>query len=404
MYFKKDLFIVLLLLCASPLLALFFVLWHVFLQEKEYLYILAFIMGLLAFLFPPVSDLSRHAFIYEDAKNMSWEGFNELFFAKRWDTAIFYIEYFMAKINIPFEYLRMLLVFISYSLYFKIYVYIVRILDVRDRMQGFLIFSIFFLSITFFGITIGLRYNFAIALINYSVYMVLVRGKKIGYLFAILACFVHYALSIWIFVILVIDRTYIVINKKMLLILILMGGAFSFTLLELVWVYFPSIKESSETYITGSYAPGGDMEMSRSFKHKIYVCLVSFLPYFCGLFVFQKSSKTKISLYNKVVLIAIFLTYSIPVLHGRYKSLIIFPTVIFFFLEYFKSNTYRKYVFVFLYLAFIYQSAQIYTNIPHIIHGKMKYIITPLPVILDNTYENKSYILQNLKSDGSSYK
>ena len=71
----------LLLLCASPLLALFFVLWHVFLQEKEYLYVLAFIMGLLAFLFPPVSDLSRHAFIYEDAKNMSWEGFNELFFA-----------------------------------------------------------------------------------------------------------------------------------------------------------------------------------------------------------------------------------------------------------------------------------------------------------------------------------
>lgn len=404
MYFKKDLFIVLLLLCASPLLALFFVLWHIFLREKEYLYVLAFIMGLLAFLYPPVSDLSRHAFIYEDAKNMSWEGFNEQFFEKRWDVAIYYIEYLMAKADVPFECLRMLLVFIAYCLYFKIYAYIVNILNAKDRKQNFLVFSIFFLSITFFGITIGLRYNIAIALINFSVYMVLIRNKKVGYFFAILACFVHYALANLVFVIFIADKVRFNINKKMLLGLIIISCVMSFVLLETFLSYFPSIRESSEGYITGSYAVGGVIEMGRSFKGKVYSYLASLLPAVCGLFVFMNGSKSKISFYNKIILLMIFLTYSIPVLHGRYKTLIIFPTFIYFFLEYFSTSIYKKYVYVFLYMALVYQTSQIYTFSPNIVRGKMKYIIAPLPVILGSTYENKSYIFQNLKSDGNSYK
>lgn len=189
-YLKNNNAIELVLLLLCPLLALPVIIFGISKGKLNNLVLLSAIMALFAFIFPPFADLYRHTQQYLHFQTYGNTGV--VFYGGNFDFIFYSLSNYLAKNNIPFEYIRALFVFISYQISFFLYkkCLIVQSIDPNSK-ESFYLFWVFFLSVPFIWIVNGLRMATACYLAVYG-WILTYNNKIIGYFIFVLSLFLHF--------------------------------------------------------------------------------------------------------------------------------------------------------------------------------------------------------------------
>lgn len=156
---------------------------------------LAVFMGLCAMLWPPTGDLYRHtmdSFAFRELSVREFSYYMEVRGESRFDFLLPLLSFLFAKAGIPFEFVRFLFIFIAYMLTFRVFEDCIRKNPGIGKM-GSTVFFIFFCSIQFFTIVMGLRFGFAVILLAYGAWQYLEERKLAGLLYIALSCMVHFS-------------------------------------------------------------------------------------------------------------------------------------------------------------------------------------------------------------------
>lgn len=372
---------------ASPLLALPFIIHEVH-HRQPYAYVLfSLFLALVAFLYPPTHDLWRHNMMYysyvqhpADSLFVTQNGLDYVLYSL---TALF------AKCNIPFEYVRFLLVFFSYVIYFKVFKEVAAQNTIlRGSSTNYVnCFWLMFFFIPFFDICCGLRQGFAVALYTYGVYLFYLKGKTcLGCVFLLLSVFTHFSMISVLPLVFLVKFKPFQINIKLALVLAVVAYAISLALFGYLNDSVEAVGEQS-TYTTGSQGVGSDYVASRSIRshitHAIYYCmaiplivftlkgripeskmyyLANWLLVLCGLMLPYYTVTTRYVL--------IFMTISIPMFIANCTS----TKTLLFRLE-----------FLFVFLTFGIRAFHERHTILNL--SKEYYIAAPVPVILVQEYD-----------------
>jgi len=172
----------------SPALSFIISINRMYKGDFSVCWIVPFVMATFAYLFPPYSDFARNLDLVYELKDMPVE----LVFLRNSDFVVPLIERFFVKNNIPIEFFRFIYTFVVYYWMNSIFLdlYKKRCLSIR---QGFYLWCLLFLTISFFAYIINLRTLFVNYSLLYSIYKIYYCGKNRYYLLAIFAGFVHFA-------------------------------------------------------------------------------------------------------------------------------------------------------------------------------------------------------------------
>lgn len=211
----------------APIISMPFIVSGIYNRKNYAIYTLAFLMGLFAIYFLPVADLYRHIVLYYELKDYEWRWF--LDFIRTREDYLFYIAlYVFGKANINFEFLRFLIVWSGYSIYFWIFIDYVKRNLLVDRKIYLLVFSIVFCYIPLFGLGGGIRFNFSTAVLIGGFYRIYILHDKKGYIWGIISCFIHFG-QVPIFLLLCILNNLFLIRFKYVVLLfslvLIIGGA-----------------------------------------------------------------------------------------------------------------------------------------------------------------------------------
>lgn len=185
----RILVIFVLLLC--PIASVPLIISGILNKRHELLPLLSFVMATLAILSPPFADLYRHALNFQYYKHSSVP-ISTIFMHK--DYVLDLLEYYFAKWNFNFEFIRGLFVFVCYQIAFALYKELfkyVQVLSYSKKYRCIIFLSVFFL-VPFIWIVNGLRSATSSYLFVYS-WLSLYNGKRIKcWLFALLGVFTHF--------------------------------------------------------------------------------------------------------------------------------------------------------------------------------------------------------------------
>ena len=120
----RILVIFVLLLC--PIASVPLIISGILNKRHELLPLLSFVMATLAILSPPFADLYRHALHFQYYKHSSVP-ISSIFMQK--DYVLDLLEYYFAKWNLNFEFIRGLFVFVCYQIAFALYKELFKYLD-----------------------------------------------------------------------------------------------------------------------------------------------------------------------------------------------------------------------------------------------------------------------------------
>lgn len=182
----------------SPLLSMPFILYGMSLGiRKAYTYFAIF-LGIVAYLTAPRADLFHHARQYYYYIGKSWDYL--------WDRTIsadFVIpvtEWYMANHNIPFEFLRLVMIPVSFIILNKIFFTLVdeSEKEYSNREINFW-YSAFFLSYPFYFLIAGTRYCFAACFMLYGMFQLIKYGNYVrALLFFCIAVCIHFSMMLFI--------------------------------------------------------------------------------------------------------------------------------------------------------------------------------------------------------------
>mgnify|MGYP006885597567 FL=1 len=149
----RILVIFVLLLC--PIASVPLIISGILNKRHELLPLLSFVMATLAILSPPFADLYRHALNFQYYKHSSVP-ISTIFMQK--DYVLDLLEYYFAKWNFNFEFIRGLFVFVCYQIAFALYKELfkyVPALSYSKKYRCIVFLSVFFL-VPFIWIVNGL--------------------------------------------------------------------------------------------------------------------------------------------------------------------------------------------------------------------------------------------------------
>ena len=174
------------------------------------------------------------------------------------DYVLYSLTALFAKCNIPFEYVRFLLVFFSYVIYFKVFKEVAAQNTIlRGSSTNYVnCFWLMFFFIPFFDICCGLRQGFAVALYTYGVYLFYLKGKTcLGCVFLLLSVFTHFSMISVLPLVFLVKFKPFQINIKLALVLAVVAYAISLALFGYLNNSVEAVGEQS-TYTTGSQGVG----------------------------------------------------------------------------------------------------------------------------------------------------
>lgn len=277
---------------------------------------LAVFMGLCAMLWPPTGDLYRHTMDYFAFRELSVREFSyymEVRGESRFDFLLPLLSFLFAKAGIPFEFVRFLFIFIAYMLTFRVFEDCIRKNPGIGKM-GSTVFFIFFCSIQFFTIVMGLRFGFAVILLAYGAWRYLEERKSVGLLYIALSCMVHFSV-IPVAMLLFLARFGVRINNFWISLLCV--GAFLFLNPNVLMRVIDILPVSDgEKIVMSGYVSGywsGEFLEDHSLKFQIAKYL-SFLMMFPLLyFAFRNRSDRPFCSFVRLLIPVVFICYAVSV-------------------------------------------------------------------------------------------
>lgn len=395
---EKYILVVYSALILSPILALPLIIYGIYHQYKGCQTALAVFMALLAFLTAPVGDLYRHTIAYFMMETYTYNRFVSTIES---DFIMQFLEYFMARHNIPYEYLRLVYTFIAYSIFNYIFNQLISGSDCQYRKsEYFSRYILSFMSLNFFGLVLGVRFTFAASVFTLGAYYYLCERRKIpALLFFTLSIFIHYSFLYYgLFIILFI---HIRINKRIFVLFLLLGLIIS----ELLISRFESflLKENLQgaSYLgDGKWAKGYREQQELINVLFLYVKYIVCLP--IALYVLRTIRKERIHRYILALILLVAVTFSLGNVSGRVTTIFYscIPMLVLYEERQNQKKIPRPYYKATFYAIFLMYAATFYgmKNPRH--NSEYQYIAAPTPIILTNHYD-RIWIYQHVNNDGS---
>lgn len=378
-------------LIVCPILSFPFILYGIYKQDKNSLYLMAFFLGIVAFLTPPVTDLYRHTLDYFYYQSLPWKNFIETIDE---DVITQIISYSFAHFGINYAFVRLVFVTISLSIYF--YIFYNLLLEKKiSRKIYFILWIVLLAGYNYFELVLGVRYGLATAFFIGAFYFLYLKKKILkSLIFIMLSSFTHFFLfpiSILMFLFYYIP---ISINKRCFLILSGISLGIGFVLAtNFILTYY----NQQTAYIDGQY--GVEYTSNVSFKGLIYYYLkrLWIIPLFY-FFIRDKSNYTQMRNIIYILILMFISVISLSVISGRIITIISILLILYFLLNYKKQD---RYMFnIILLSSILFFSANIYTY--RFVLGNNPYLglCKPLILLLDNDIYSKSWVYENINQDG----
>lgn len=386
-----------LLFLASPLLSFPLIIYYIY-KQKEYAYtFLALFLGLFAILYAPTHDLFRHTLFYYDCIGSPTD-----FIGVKQDILLYLLSSWFANWNINFEIIRFLFVFLSYQMYFQIFLSLQKrnkhIKENKDLC--FLLFLLLFFSIRYFVICCGLRQGMATAFAIFGAYKLLVEDKKSAYVFLVLAPLTHISLVLAAIGIWIIKVGFIRLGFKTGVILSIFFYVLSMTLLNyLSSVLGGNVGKALALYTTGYWGAGGEAEEQISFKGLLassfnQIQMVPLLYY-----MFRVRIKSKFFSFAMFCLILCGITLPYFAVIDRMIMLFLSVSIFLYLHNYDGSKWCIRIAKIELLFVALFFSVSFYAERATLRLSREYKLIAPVPYILANKYD-EHWLWQNYDNWG----
>lgn len=399
---KKSSILLSIIFVISPFWALPVIFYFIYKRSYLGIVFLALFMGIMSHLILPSGDLYRYHLEYDLYKISD---FSEITNSISFDF-VYPVTMFLFSKIISFELFRLLVCFISYLLFFQIFIKISKnniFLD--NNNQAYIVAFILFFSAGGFGLFItSVRYSIALSITLYSIYHIYHLRDNTRYWLIIFACFIH--LSMLFYLLLIFISIYFKIQLKLyhiisyILIFVISYLNINVNNINLFSLIGPYFALNSILYIKlFTYLDPNNFTNPLSSSVGLFMSyLVSYIfAYLAFLYLLFKYKNYNIFSFFVLVFILAHLFFYIYTLYYRLLAtsvlLFIFPLLI-------KCKN-LKILFLFTFYSFLIFCSSIYFFKKDLILGNSaKIIYTPLPILLNTHYETKQLNLI-LEDDGS---
>ena len=360
-----------------------------------------FVMGLIAYLFPPFADFARTENDILELLDLPLSAV----IALRGDLVLTAIEYFFLKNGIPIEFFRFLYTFIGYFFITKIVVDITK----KQSLSSYTFFYVWlflFFQVEFFGYIDNIRTIFVRLVLLYCMYQYFFNNLERYRYYSLLLIPVHFAY--FPILLLFFISKYIIINfSRKIRILVVAGLFFGWVLSDYINVpalfsginFGDAINKRILVYTEGEWSSDGESSNSLSFAYKIYTSLASLGSYYI-MFVFCKAKYNfNIERFSILLGIVCLMTLSIPVLFGRYIGFFHLTIILFVLYGYCNGLIKQKQMKVYLALCMFKMLLDIYAYWNCIVNGNLFYVFLPLPLALFQTYNFAEWRDHHLADD-----
>lgn len=286
-------------------------------KNKRYAYwLFAFFMGICSLLLvPPYDDLFRNFKIYTDwIEGASWNDFLlYLSYNVKFDFLVYLLEWICQSFGLSFGSVRLILVFISYFLFFYVFDSFCKeqYASMKDRYRCF---WMILLIMPFLSISTGLRYGTAACIFSYVFCMWFIFNKYCWwhYLFLIVGVCTHFSMLILVLALFV---SFFMPNNMrksifFLIFFVLIIGSNLFSLLIELLPISDSLNDYLLDYTEGRYSDGSYLEGHNIFFWIPYVArYLVVLMFFCVICKEVPYNKETKILYVIFLLFALTLPY-----------------------------------------------------------------------------------------------
>lgn len=380
------------MLLVSPLLSFPFIVYDIYRQRKTAVYMLAFFLGIVAFLTPPVEDLYRHTRDYFAITNISYDTFIQ---SLKDDVLVQVFTYFLAKNEWGYPWARLIYTVVEISILGYIFSDLAN--DEKNKNKRFSLFVVCICGFKFIAAVLSVRYGLAVCLFLFGYHLLYnKRNKIVSMIFLVLAMSTHFffvPLSV-VLLLLYYFPFHLSKTKFIFLALITLGTGMmisSFLILK-YW-------DTKAGYLEGMW--GTDYFSTVSFKGMIYYyikrCWIIPLYIF---FVFNKertSQRTLIYIFS----LAFLATSGFATISGRIIDVLSFLLIL-YYLQYYRDCSIKLARYILL-GSVLYFGSNLYMHrniifVPSNSHYSE--IWKPLPLVLQNDY-SREWIYSHINKDGS---
>lgn len=396
---NKSFFYLSFIFFICPLLSFPFIIYSVFKRYFIACNFLAVFMGICSILWPPTADLYRHNMLYFEFQQMNVNQFFD-YIETTPDFLYYLLSYFLSKVNANFEVVRFFFVFIAYKMVFRIY------FDCMSRNQNICkyhktFFLVFYLSVSFFTITQGLRYGMAMSFFAYGAYFYLSYGKMKWLIFVVLACLIHFSMFP-VLAILLLARYGINITAMRILVIIVISVIFlRETALASLIDLLPTdnlLKVRIGHYVEGYWS--GDFLDEFSIENKIS----RFLEH-CAMYPLLLTSfwldDNKYNQFVKLLIVVICICYLISFTMFFRISLLFVSVAMYAFTIEFRQNKWNMIVLKILFFSCLLSFfSQMYKYRREMTISREYLLALPIPASLINTFDYQ-WVVNNVDGNGA---
>jgi hypothetical protein len=169
-------------------------------KKKEYnLYLLAFLIGIVSFLFVPLetNDKAVYYSYYDNFKSLDFQGF-QAFLTFNPDFIFYGLIYLFAILGIKIEFLFLLLTTLTVSIYFWFFLKFKFNELVSGPLFFLMVMGVLF-SLALDTLLSGVRFNLAISFTLVSFHKIFFQKKNIqGYFFILLSVLTHFSFAVFL--------------------------------------------------------------------------------------------------------------------------------------------------------------------------------------------------------------
>lgn len=395
---KNIAFCICLIFILHPLLCLPLIIIEVYNKRHYALILLGCFMGLCAMLWPPTGDLYRHTMDYFDYID------KDEFELKlgQFDFILYYLSYVFANLGINFELVRFLFVFLSYMIIFFIFEDMGKTTEFITKHYRISL-CIFFFSVPFCLIAFGLRYGFACSLMYLGLYYLLIKNRKIGWVYACLSIMTHYSLIVMLLLIWIVRLGINISSKRIVWFSFLSFIFLSSIFLEKIILLLPLpgfIQAAILAYVSGYWSGEHFEDHSLGFRLASILSYITIYP--LVYYFLQIKEKSKL---NSFLIIGICLWSVCSVsseLFVRTSLFLIFPLLL-YMLSVVNMSGHLKKMQLILYFLIITFCSQLYSYRRVLgISDMYKLGYSSSASILFHTYDEE-WIHKNVSFDGDPF-
>ena len=352
---KKGVFESYFVFILSPFLSIPFILAQILRKDKNSIFLLSLLMGIISYLFIPHvnNDKTRYIERYLDFKYLNFQGFFEhLIISQRPDFIFESFIYLFSSFNFNINFLFFI---ITSFTYFTIF-YFGKCLTTEKEYHNYfvLVFFLFFLSFSFPHLFSGVRFYFGISLFLWSIYFMQLRKPLFMGIFMVLATQTHFSIIAFVVPLLVL---YLFPNKSFKI----------FFLLSLLFLFLPHS-------ILDQILNTGILPQAISFKTSLYLYqetsisenlhLLDFLRNLwvylaCIYLLIRRNDKSIYYNLNLLFFAIVNVTHILPVVFMRYAILLKIMFILLLLFDY-KKNRNIKPLLLFIFLFVLAQLIDIY--------------------------------------------